>query len=310
LLSLYSFPFSAMGSNCALHLYAAERTDAECIAQDAVEEVMRIERRYSRYRPDSDLAAINRVAEQGGSIDVDQETSGVLDYAFAAYEMSGGQFDVTSGLLRKAWDFKSGRLADQAVLDALLPRVGLDKVRWNAPRLEFIVPGMELDFGGLGKEYAVDRAAEVCLASGAEHGVVDLGGDIRVIGPHPNGEAWKMGIRDPLNPGEIAVTATIERGSLATSGDYERCIEIGGIRYSHILNPRTGWPVHGLASVSAIADRCLVAGSASTIAMLKGFDGIDWLRKLGVDYLWIDDAGGRSCAGSFDVQMRCASTRV
>ena len=255
MLWLYSFPFSAMRSNCALHLYAAQRTDAERIARDAVEEVMRIERRYSRYRSDSDLAAINRVAEEGGSIDVDRETAGLLDYAFAAYEMSDGLFDITSGLLRRAWDFKSGRLPDPAVLDALLPRVGLDKVRWNAPRLELVVPGMELDFGGLGKEYAVDRAAEVCLAGGAEHGVVELGGDIRVIGPHPNGEPWRIGVRDPRNPAELAATATIERGALATSGDYERSIEIDGRRYSHILNPRTGWPVHGLASVSAIPAR-------------------------------------------------------
>jgi len=218
---------------------------------------------------------MNRVAQRGGSIDIDCETAGLLDYAFAAYEMSGGLFDVTSGLLRKAWDFKSGRLADQAVVDAVLPRVGLDKVGWNAPRLEFVVPGMEFDFGGLGKEYAVDRAAEVCLASGAEHGIIDLGGDIRVIGPHPNGEPWQIGVRDPRNPASVTATAAIAQGALATSGDYERSIEISGRRYSHILNPQTGWPVRGLASVRVIADRCLVSGTASTIAMPKGLDGIE-----------------------------------
>ena len=232
-------------------------------------------------------------------IEVDGETAGMLDYAFAAYEQSDGLFDISSGLLRRAWNFKSTRIADQKTLDALLPCVGLDKVIWQNPRLSFTVPGMELDFGGLGKEYAADRAAELCLANGALHGIVDLGGDIRVIGPHPRGEAWQIGIRHPLRPGKIMAMASIERGSIATSGDYERCIQIHGKRYSHILHPKSGWPVSGLCSVSAISDRCLVAGSVCTIAMLKRLNGIDWLRNLSVDHIWIDEEGRQGSVGSF-----------
>lgn len=300
--TLHSFPFSAMGSPCELHLYAARRADAEQIAAAAVAEVLHIERRYSRYRSDSDLTAINRIAEQGGSVQVDEETAGLLQYAFAAFQNSGGLFDISSGLLHKAWHFKSGRLPEQAALDALLPRVGLDKVLWNSPQLSFTVAGMELDFGGLGKEYAADRAAETCLAAGVEHGLVDLGGDIRVIGPQPSGEAWRIGIRNPRHPGQIMATACLERGALATSGDYERCIEIDGRRYSHLLHPRTGWPVEGLSSVSVITDRCLVAGSVCTIAMLKGRDGIDWLNSLAIAHVWMDDQRRIGFQGTFLVE--------
>jgi thiamine biosynthesis lipoprotein len=299
--SLYFFPFQAMGTDCAVHLYAADQAMAEHIARSAIAEVMRIEQRYSRYRPDSDLTAINRVAEMGGSIEVDDETAGLLNYALAAYRKSEGLFDISSGLLRRVWNFKGNELPDQKSLDELLSCVGLNKLIWQAPSLTFSVPGMELDFGGLGKEYAADRAAEVCFANGVEHGVIDLGGDIHVLGPHPDGNPWQIGIRHPRHPGKMMAVASIKQGALATSGDYERCIEVRSQRYSHILNPKTGWPVQGLSSISVIADRCLVAGSVSTIAMLKGLDGIEWLNNLGVDHCWMDENGRCRFVGSNEI---------
>jgi thiamine biosynthesis lipoprotein len=117
---------------------------------------------------------------------VDDETAKLLDYAFACYKRSGGLFDITSGLLRRIWDFKSGRLPDPSAINDLLPRIGLAKVSWERPRLAFSVAGIELDFGGIGKEYAADQATAVCVALGIRHGLVDLGGDIAVIGPHPD----------------------------------------------------------------------------------------------------------------------------
>jgi thiamine biosynthesis lipoprotein len=138
------------------------------------------------------------------------------------------------------------------------------------------------------------------LLLGAEHGLVDLAGDIRVIGPHPSGEAWRISIRDPRLLGKLMATAAVERGSLATSGDYERCIEFNGKRYLHILCPRTGSPVSGLASVTAMTDRCLVASSVCTIAMLKGLAGIDWLNSLGIDHFSMNEEGRHYSAGPFN----------
>ena len=296
-LDLHSFSFQAMGTECTLHLHAADAETANTAAAAAEDEVVRIDRRYSRYSKGSLLSAINRVADGGGSLEVDEETAGLLDYAFSCHSMSGGLFDITSGVLYKAWPFSAGQPPtppDRETIARLLPRVGLAKVEWRAPRLSFCHPGMALDFGGIGKEYAADRAAAICAALGIHHGLIDLGGDIHVIGPHPDGAPWSIHIRHPRQAGADLAIIGLAKGGLATSGDYERFIEIDGRRYCHILDPRSGWPVSGLASVSVVADQCLVAGSVATITMLKGRQGLPWLESLtGVRHLWVDDAGGQ-----------------
>ncbi|MBI1204725.1 MAG: FAD:protein FMN transferase [Rhodopseudomonas sp.] len=291
-----------MASDCTVHLQARADEDLPAIAAAAEDEVRRIEWRYSRYRDDSVLARINRVATAGGSISIDDETAGLIDYAFACFRQSGGQFDISSGLLRAAWDFSQQRLPDQMAINRLLPRIGLGKVGWAESRLSFTQAGMELDFGGIGKEYAADRAAEVCLGHGAGHGFVDLGGDIRVIGPQVDGEPWRIGIRDPRQANLSVATIELHGGALATSGDYERFIDVDGRRYCHILDPTTGWPAHGLSSVTVLADRCLIAGTMSTIAMLKGRAGPGWLQQLGLRHIAVDDKGGYAGTEPIDRQ--------
>lgn len=280
-----------MGSQCDLQLYASDEETAAHAAELAIAEVLRIEARYSRYRDDSILSAINRAAAQGESLSIDEETAALLDYAYACHAKSDGLFDITSGVLRRAWDFDSARLPEQSELDALLPLVGLNKVRWERPTLTFDVPGMELDFGGIAKEYAADQAAAVCVANGIEHGLIELGGDIKVIGPHPDLTPWIVGIRHPRHPDEAMTTIELSQGAIASSGDYERYMEVNGIRYCHILDPHTGWPVRGLTSVSIITEQCLLAGSVATMAMLKGADGKQWLTAMGVSHLWMDETG-------------------
>src|ERR1022692_133733 len=176
MLQLFSFPFSAMASACAVHLYGDDQIGVEAVAEAAMAEVARIEQRYSRYRSDSVLADINDVAQRAGSIAMDDETAKLLDYAYACHQRSDGLFDITSGILRRVWDFKSGQLPDRKAIDDLLPRIGLAKVSWERPRLTFPIVDMELDFGGIGKEYAADQAAEVCSALGIRHGLIELGG--------------------------------------------------------------------------------------------------------------------------------------
>ncbi|MGA9090987.1 MAG: FAD:protein FMN transferase [Bradyrhizobium sp.] len=283
--------FYAMGSDCALHLYGESAKSVERLAAAAEQEIRRIEARYSRYRSDSELARINKVAATGGATGVDAETAGLIAYAKACFAKSDGAFDVTSGRLRAVWDFSASRLPDQRSIDAALPFIGLDNLVLANGQLHFRRPGMELDFGGLGKEYAADRAAEVCADLGMRHGLIDLGGDIRVVGPQPDGLPWRIGIRHPRDADRLAAEIALWSGALATSGDYERFIEVDGRRYCHILDPKTGWPAQGLSSVTVISDRCLVAGSLSTAAMLKGSAGAGWLHGLGVRHLVIDEDG-------------------
>ncbi len=259
-----------MGGPNSLQLYAADEATAQRAAQAAQAEVQRIEAKYSRYRDDSIVSRISAAAGSGTAIEVDDETAGLLDYAATVYEQSDGLFDITSGVLRKAWDFKARRIPDQSEIDALLPLIGWPKVRWQRPQLALPLKGMQIDFGGFGKEYAADRAAAVLLSLGIRHGLVELGGDLRVVGPHPDGAPWQIGIRHPRNPEAAIATIPLHRGALATSGDYERYFEQAGRRYSHLLDPQTGWPkMDGFASVSVVADQCLIAGSISTVSMLR-----------------------------------------
>lgn len=284
----YSYSFSAMGSDCRLTLYAADERDADQAADVTMTEVWRIEEKYSRYLDNNALSAINRAALAGGKVDVDDETVELFNYAFAAYQFSIGLFDVSSGVLRRAWDFSSSQLPAQAAIETILPLIGLGKVAWAAPQLDFLQTGMELDFGGIGKEYAVDRSADICHAAGIQSGLLDFGGDIRVLGPHPDGTPWQIGIRHPRQPEVSLGNIQLMSGAVATSGDYERYIEVAGNRYCHILNPLTGWPVNGLCSVTVSAEQCLLAGTLATIAMLKEEGGKRWLAELGVQHCWVD----------------------
>ena len=285
---LYRHPFPAMGSRCEIRLYAGSEAEAAAIARNAADDVRRLDAKYSNYRDDSVTAAINRVAADGGATEVDAETASLLDYADTCFEQSEGLFDLTSGVLREAWGTHCTAVPEARLLEKLLQRVGWDKLLWSRPRLEFGVRGMALDFGGVVKEYAADRAAVICLEAGVRHGLVDLGGDIRIIGPHPDGSPWSVGIQHPRQADAVMATLEVSRGAVATSGDYERYLAIDGKRYCHIVSPRTGMPVQGLAGVSVFAEECIVAGTATTIAMLMEDRGPAWLEEVGLPHVWMD----------------------
>jgi thiamine biosynthesis lipoprotein len=284
--------FDAMASACAVRLVAPARMDARALAQAAIAEVRRIEAAYSRYRPDSIIGRINAAAGAGWQ-ELDAETAGLFDYAHTLHAASGGLFDVTSGLLRRAWDFRQPRVPDAATLAPLLDLVGWDKVQRDGTRLRLPLAGMEVDFGGFGKEYAADRAAAALAALGVRHGYVNLGGDLRVIGPRADGSAWAIAIQDPRAPERTVASLPIASGALATSGDYERFFDLDGRRYCHILSPKSGMPVARWRSVSVLAPVAIAAGSYATIAMLKQDDAIDFLDASGLAYLAIDRDGAQ-----------------
>ncbi len=290
--------FKAMGTLCEIQLFADSNLAAKKASQAVIQDVNRLEQLYSRYRADSFLSQINKAAAAGGCIEVDSETAGLLNYAETCYQQSDGLFDISSGLLRKAWRFDKNKLPESNEIEQLLGYIGWHRLQWQEPKISFTQPGMEIDFGGIVKEYAVDRAAVVCNEHGIRHGVVNLGGDIKVIGPREDDTPWRIGIRHPHQQG-IVDTLLLSHGALASSGDYERCITIEDKRYGHVLNPISGWPVRYLAAVSVVSELCVVAGSAATIAMLKEEAGPEWLAQLGLPHLWVDVHG--NIGGTLDL---------
>ena len=283
-----------MASDCEVRLAGVSAARSQTLAALAIAEVRRIETKYSRYQTDSVVSQINAAAGSGAWINIDAETAQLLAFAAQLYALSDGLFDATSGVLRQVWDFKAGRKPTAQQLANVLPRIGWTHVQSDDQTARLALSGMELDFGGFGKEYAADRAATLLASAGAQHGLVNLGGDIRVIGPQQDGSPWLMGIRHPRatrHDNAVIASIPISSGALATSGDYERFFVADGKRYCHLLNPKTGRPAQHWQSISVIAPVCVAAGAMSTTAMLKGPDAIAFLQTQGARYLAVDADG-------------------
>ena len=289
-LQIHRLPFKAMGSACEVVLASHTQNEAESMAKLAIDEVLRIERKYSRYTTDSVIAKINQQAGRG-ALQCDDETWALFQFATQLFDKSDGLFDITSGVLRQAWDFKKPEVPTSQKLEALLPLVGWQNVVLQDQSIALPLAGMEVDLGGFGKEYAADRAAQVLKEKGVTHGYVNLAGDMRFLGPKPTGEPWMIGIQDPRVRDQVVATLPITQGGLATSGDYERYFELNGQRYCHVLNPKTGMPVSYWRSVSVTSPATVVSGCTTTMAMLKEADGLAFLQATGFDFFAIDHTG-------------------
>jgi thiamine biosynthesis lipoprotein len=281
-LSLKRFSFQAMGSYCEIQIYNESRVNAKRIIRQLAAEVRRLEQKYSRYQPNSLVAEINYSAGNKLGIKIDTETKALFDHALSCFEQSKGMFDITAGVLNRIWDFQSARVPAQVEIDQLLPMIGFNKLNWRKSRL-MMPANMEIDFGGIVKEYAADAAAKLARRLGVEHGLVNLGGDFAVIGSQPENRPWTVGVANPKDPDNLMAKIDLVDGGLASSGDYERSFVHENKRYSHILNPKTGWPCTGLRATSVAANLCTVAGSMATIAMLMDEEsGLIWLRDCGL----------------------------
>ena len=288
---LFRLAFRAMAATTGIQVHADDEPLARAAAEAARDEVLRIEAKYSRYRAESVVSRINAAAG-GAPVAIDAETRTLLAYANTCFETSGGLFDATSGVLRRAWDFGKSRVPTDAELAPLLALVGWPRVELGESSVRLAQSGMELDFGGFGKEYAVDRAAAVLRDRGIESALVDLAGDVAILGAQPGDEPWSVGIQHPRRTDALVAAVPMRSGAIASSGDYERFIEVDGVRHCHVLDPRTGRSARGLQSASVQAPTCLVAGSATTIAMLKGRPaGLEWLESLGFPHLCVLEDG-------------------
>ena len=291
---LFHFSFDAMGSPNELQIWHDDERRARMLADTAIADVRRIEAKYSRYRGDSVTSRINGAAG-GTAVAIDAETYALLGYADRCHRLSAGRFDITSGVLRHAWDFRRSppRLPDEKEVAAVTALIDWPSVEWSPRSVRLPRRGMEIDFGGIGKEYAADRMATICHDSGAPHTLANLGGDVRAAGPQPDGSPWRVGISHPRQADAIMATVEIDGGAVATSGDYQRFFDLDGRRYCHIIDARSGRPVTHWQSISVLAPLCVLAGSCATIAMLLEEDGEAFLGREGVPYLAVDAAGVR-----------------
>jgi len=277
--------FFVMASPCQILLDKVTEAQAEHLTELAYTEAKRIELKYSRFRDDNMIARLNNA--KGETITLDDETIRLLNLANLCFQLSDGLFDISSGILAKLWHFKQQtKLPCDTDIKALLPSIGWQKAQWQAPLLT-LPAGMKIDLGGIGKEYAVDKVAQLLGLQTNSAFLINFGGDIFANQLRSNGDAWQVAIEDPLHLGKSKLVVSLAQGGLASSGDSQRYIAIGGQRYSHILNPKTGYPIAGgPPQVTVYAQNCVQAGMLATIALLQGEYAEDFLKAQDCRY-WL-----------------------
>ena len=262
----------------AFHAFPKQARRAVEVAYAAIEQV---DQDMSLYRPDSDIGRLNRLAGQEG-MPVRDSTAAVLREALRVARTSRGALDVTISPLLARWGFHSPRqeAPGPQQLEAALALVDYRHVRLDDANdtVRLARPGMQLDFGGIAKGYAVDRAVEVLRQDGIRHGMVNAGGDLRLLGPHPDGDPWVVGVQHPLTPSRLLLALSLDGGAVATSGNYMRYRVYNGRRYGHLLHPQRGYPADTALSMTVVASTAMRADALATAALIMGRDGMAWLR--------------------------------
>ena len=271
-----------MGTSVEITVSRVEPKTAEEAMEAAFQEVERINRLMSHYRPDSEVSQISRHAGQK-EVRVSPETLEVIERALYFSHLSEGSFDITIGPVFRLWNFREGKIPEEGLLKENLERVDYRKIKIDRARSTVFleVPRMELDLGAIAKGYAVDRACVVLKKSGIANFLVNAGGDLKVGGEKEKGLSWTIGVRHPRLPSDFIAKLKPKESGVATSGDYEKSFVIDGERYHHILVHSTGLPARECQSVTILAPSAMDADAlATTVFVLGPKKGFTLIEKM------------------------------
>lgn len=269
---LFRQSFKAMGTPCEISYRCESVKEATEFREQSFAWVRKFEKRYSRYLPDSLISQINRAAGTGQSIEIDEEDERLFKLCDTLHFFTYGLFDPTTLPLAQLWNFKAEkpRIPEDVEIKMALTKIDWKKVVRKNRLVSLPEPGMGLDFGGFGKEYAVDRVVEMGQKFGITDMLVNFGGDLRTLGSPPDSPHWRVGIEDPKQPGKAHFTVRANDLAVATSGNYLRFFELDGKRYGHLLDHRTGYPTSSEhLSATVIAKSCLEAGILATCSLME-----------------------------------------
>ncbi len=274
--------FRALGTQCIIQFRQPDERAALLFAAEALGWLEEFEAKFSRFRPDSLVSQVNAAAGREW-VKVDAEMERLLDIAEGLYNLTDGILDGTMLPLMRVWDWKTvhEKLPEAAQVKEALALTGWRKVQRRPGAVFLPKEGMGLDFGGFGKELAVDRLTQMARARGIKDALIDLGRDIFALGGNGVHPFWHIGMEDARKPGTCWGGLGLSERAVSSSGDYARFFIHGGVRYGHILDPRTGWPVtSGMRSVTVVSRSCLEAGVYSTAVFVLGArDGIAFASK-------------------------------
>lgn len=280
----YDNTFFVMDTFVTIQFFADSLDKAEVVLSDVQWEMTRLEGILSSHLPDSDIANI----EQGAGIapvPVSGETLAILETAWEFAEKTQGAFDVTIAPILRLYNFASGKESrpSRQQLEINLPLVDWRGVQIDSQRgtVYLTKENMKIDLGGTAKGYIIDRVVEIMVGHGVEFGLVNAGGDIRLLGPKRDGTPWRVGLKNPDNPGgKYFAVIEVAGGAIVTSGDYERYFIEDGVRYHHIIDPKSGLPADGVRSVTVIAEDAQLADLLSTAIFVLGPAGLDFANNL------------------------------
>ena len=264
--------FRALGTACVIQFRHPEDKTARHFLTSSLDWLTAFEAKFSRFRQDSIISRINAAAGHEW-VGVDAETEHLLDIAADLHRLTDGILDPTMLPLLRVWDWKTvhAKLPDQAEIKAALALVGFRKIQRKPGRVFLPQAGMGLDFGGFGKEFAVDQLVRIAREHGIQNALIDLGRDLYGMGGNGQHPFWHVGLEDARQSGACWGGLAVSNYAVAVSGDSLRRFEFNGVRYGHILDPRSGWPVaNGVRGVSVLAPTCLQAGIYSTALFVMG----------------------------------------
>jgi thiamine biosynthesis lipoprotein len=270
-----------MGTRCAVELWADDKASGDAAIDAVLTDMRRIDAAMSTYKPDSEISRVNAQAGKSPVV-ISTELFALLETAQQYSRLSNGVFDITYASVGYLYDYRKHVRPDDKAIGTALDSVDYRQLKLDAKKhsIAFGKPGMRIDLGGIAKGYAVDRGIDILKARGIVHAMVNAGGDTRVIGDRL-GKPWVIGIRHPDRKDEIALRIPLVDAAFSTSGDYERFFDEGGVRYHHILDPKTGRSPHAVRSVTVIASTATrTDGLTKAVFILGPKDGIAFIDRL------------------------------
>jgi thiamine biosynthesis lipoprotein len=278
---LHRLEFRSMSTPCQIKVHGAPASAVQDFEREAVEWVARFEGRYSRFIPDSLISKINAAAGEHW-VEIDPETERLFNLCQELFFFTRGSFDPSALPLIQLWNWKQRpvTLPPAEAIESARELVGWNKIHRRPGAIFLPQRGMTIDLGGIGKEYAVDCVMNLAIERGIPNALVDFGQDVRVRGHAPNKTHWRIGLEDALTPGKCWTGVAITDHAVATSGDYFRNFTVNGVRYGHILDPRTGYPaLNDCRAAHVIAPSCTMAGLLSTsVCVLGAKDGMELIE--------------------------------
>lgn len=292
----YKRTLKLMGSRFDITVVADNQVQADANIDLAVAEITRIEKLISSWDPDSQTSAINKNAGIG-PVAVDGELYGLIERAVGLSKLTDGAFDISYASMDRIWKFDGSmtHMPTEEEITSSVSKVGFEKIILDPNKKTVFLKekGVKIGFGAIGKGYAADRAKDLLVAKGVPSGIINASGDMNTWGKQPNGQEWKVAITNPMDKNKVFALLPITNGAVVTSGNYEKFVRFNGKRYSHIIDPRTGYPSSGILSVTVFAPSAELADALATSVFVMGKEtGLDRINQMPkIECIIIDDKG-------------------